>query len=406
MKRNSFDYLRIVLLTACFLLVAYESVTFHKHWDIYPWDMTYRRNEILCAHTGVDPFDIFERKIESEEFCGIRRPDMPRIPKNGRKEVHTYPATHMALFWWYGYFPMSVCAAIMNAVNLCALVWAFLWASKHYRKPGKFQLVQDILIILCLMLYPFGCICETLNYGLLLLGASLLIYTLLQAKHDILAGVVYSFIMIKPQIGIVLLLPLFFGKWYKTIAVAGVICIAETLFVAWKLDKSPIELILQIPQMGASFYKGVFTNAAVMFLGPFGQYLVMGTFLSIAVVGCFLVRNAEDIWVRFLPALAIIPFWTYSSCHDWLILLPCFIFMLNNRQKYPRLYDVFSGFVILWCFMFFALLNGMFGWARNKLDTISFLVLLSCCFIQVVLDNREHWHCRSCFRDLVHWKKD
>ena len=406
MKRNKLEILCLVLLTVCFLFVAYESVFSHTHWNQYPGDLTFRYNEILCAHGGVDPFDIFERKVVSDEFCGIRRPDMPLEPTNGRKEVHTYPATQMALFWWYGYFSLRVVTIIINLLNLCVLAWVFLWTSKHYRRSDTISLVQDILFILCLLLFPFSIICETLNYGLLLLGAMLFLYTLLQTKHDILAGVVYAFIMIKPQIGIVLFLPLFFGKWYRTIAVAGAICIAETLFIAWKLDKSPIEIILQIPQMGAPFYKGVITNATVMLIGPIGQYLVMGVFFLIAMVGCFLVRNAEDVWVRFIPALAIIPFWTYSSKHDWLILLPLFLFILNNKQNYPRIYDVCSWLVILWCISFFAPSHGMFLWAHNKLDTAFYLAIVASSFIQVVLNNREQWCCRSNFHDLMFWKKD
>lgn len=406
MNKNNFERLRIVLLTACFLLVVYESFTFHRHWNIYPWDMTYRYNEILCAHSGVDPFDIFERKITSEEFCGVRRPDMPVEPLNGRKEVHTYPTTHMAMFWWYGYFSLTTCTIIMNIVNLCALVWVLLWGSKHYRRPDRNYLIQDILFILCMLLYFVSEICETVNYGLLILGAILLLHTALQTKHDILAGVVYAFILIKPQIGVVLFFPLFFGKWYKTIAVAGIICVVETLFVAWKLDKSPIELILQLPRIGAPYYKGVFCNAAIMLIGPIGQYLVMSCFLLIAAVGCFLVRNAKDIWVRFLPALVIIPFWTYSTTPDWLVLLPCFIYIINNKQKYPRGYVICLILGILWCPAFFALRRyGMIPWAKNKLDNVLLFTILAICYMQVILDNRELWCCRSYFHDLMFWRK-
>ena len=407
MKRNSIERLRIVLLSACFLFVLYESITLHSHWYIYPWDLTYRYNEILCAHTGVDPFDVFERTVESEEFCGIRRPDMPIVPTNGRKEVHTYPVTHMALFWWYGYFPLSVCTAILNMLNLCVLVWVFLWASKRYGRPdNKISLVQDILFVLCVMLYPLSCICETLNYGLLLLGAALYLYTALRDRHEILAGLAYAFIMIKPQVGIVLFLPLFFGKWYKTIALAAAICIVETLFVAWKLDKSPIEMILQLPRIGAPFYKGFVSNAALQLIGPVGPYLVMAGFLLIAAVGCFLVRNADDIWVRFLPAIIVIPFWTYSSSHDWLILLPCLIYLFNDRRKYPRLYDICSVLMIMWTLAFFVLRHGKMGWARNTLDTILLLAMLMCIFIPVVLDARDKWRGRSWLQELTFWRKD
>lgn len=77
---------------------------------------------------------------------------------------------------------------------------------------------------------------------------------------------------------------------------------------AYKLDKSPIELILKIPKIGAPFPKGFFTETTVKVVGPTGQYIITVAFMGMATVGCYLAQNAKELWMRFLPALALIPF--------------------------------------------------------------------------------------------------
>ena len=397
MKKNSvIVWIRIVLLTiVCILLVingffyAREKIV---EEDLWAFDCKLRHNEISCIQTGVDPFDIFERKIESEEFYGFPRPDKPRENKNGRKIVHTYPAWHMPVFWWYGYVPTNVCIAFMIGACACSLVWICIWTSKRIQTPDRINLVHDILFLLAMTLYPFSNICWTLNYGLILLGCSLLLYTALEYKRDILAGIIYSFIMIKPQIGVLFFFPLLIGKKYKTIVIAGVICILETLFTAWQLDKSPVELILQLPQIGAPFHKGFFANIAIKIFGSYGQYISIGGFVVIVVVGCFLVRNAKDIWVRFLPAVACIPFWTYSHNHDWLVALTCFLYILRDKNLYPRLYNLCFCLVLLWPFSIISYDMKWYIFGEHKPTTPVLLLILSSSFLMAVLDEKNNWN--------------
>lgn len=396
MKQNKIVWLQIAIMAGCVLLGLWFFFDIAKglcegNYSIFAHDLSLRHNEITCMHKGIDPFDIFERKIESEEFCGTHRPDMPDEPFNGRKVVHTYPAWHMAVFWWFGYIPKGVCYAVMAGLFLCCLVWACVWTSKKMRETDLPNRILDILFILAMMLYPISGNCWNLNYGLFLLGCSLLLYDAIERKHVILAGVIYSLIMIKPQIGIVFLIPLFFSKQYKIIAIAGAICIAETLFTAWQINKSPIELILQIPQIGAPYHKGFFASIAVKIFGAAGGYLSMGFFLALIAAGCFLVRNADEVWVRFLPAVAFVPFWTYSWHYDWCILLPCFIYLLNDKQKYPRIFDLCLLLAALWEISIFIYEKQWYILGDHRPSTPLFLLLLSSiCFI-VISDNKEKW---------------
>ena len=408
MKQNKRLWLRIVLMAVCILLLGIDVVNFAYHtWnERFACDLTVRHNEIECIRTGVDPFDIFERTISSEEYRGIFRPDKPEEPKDGRKRVHSYPAWHMAFFWWNNFVPRNICIVIMLIANIGSLVWVCWWLSKKYQRSDTVHLVQDILFLLVLMLYPFFCVFETLNYGLLLTGCLLLLFLALRCKYEILAGIAYAFIMIKPQIGVVLLLPLFFNKWFKTIAVAAAICIIGTIFTARELNKSPFELILQIPLIGAPFYKGFFTSMAIRTFGYAGGFVSMGVFVLIAAAGCFLVRNAEEIWMRFLPALAIIPFWTYSMHHDWFIFLPCCIYLLNSKGKHPKLYGLSMDLAIIWILTFLAVRQEFQILGHPLDDTIFLLAILMLSSGLVIWDTNEEWIHRNAPRFLPAPKKE
>jgi len=407
MKQNRRLWLHIVLMAVCILLLGIDLTNFARRtWkERFAYDLTLRHNEIECIRTGVDPFDIFERTISSKEYRGIFRPDKPEEPQDDRKIVHSYPAWHMAFFWWNNFVSRNICIVIMLFVNICSLVWVCRWLAKKYQRSDTVHLVQDILFLLVMMLFPFFFVFEALNYGLLLTGCLLLLFLALQSKYEILAGIAYAFIMIKPQIGVVLLLPLFLNKWYKTIAVAAAICVAGTLFTAGELNKSPLELILQIPSIGAPFYKGFFSSLAIMTFGDAGEFVSMGVFILIAAAGCYFVRNAEEIWMRFLPALAIIPFWTYSLQYDWFIVLPCYLYLLNSKDKHPKLYSLSMDLAILWILTYLAIRQEFRILGCLLDDTVFRLAILMSGFGMVIWDTNEEWIRRNAPRFLSSLKK-
>jgi hypothetical protein len=241
-----------------------------------------------------------------------------------------------------------------------------------------------------MILNPLSGICWSLNYGLILLGCLLLLYSALNSGHDCIAGIIYSFIMIKPQIGVLLIFPLLFSRKYKTIAIAVVICLVETCFTALMVYKSPIKLILQIPQIGAPFEKGFLTESIIKIIGPIGQYLVMGVFICFAAGGSYLVRNAKEAWVRFLPAIAFIPFWTYSQYHDWLVILPCYIYMLNCKDKYMRMVDLCFFAAFLQATIIFANYQQWYAIGKEGVAFILQLaIVLICCFIVIATNENR-----------------
>lgn len=390
METDTLARVRMALLAAvCVLLLwcggkrVWESVAVYRYWA---WDFDLRRNEIACAHEGIDPFDVWERTVESERFCGFTRPDKPTERVDGKlygdkRPVHAYPAWHMALFWWYGWVPKWVCASVMGLLYALCLLWVVRWMAERLRPAPPGSGPENALFLLAMSLYSLGGICWTMNYGVLLLACVLLMAEALDRGRDALAGVLYSIAMVKPQVGLLLAVPLLVGRKFKTLAVAAAICVAETLFSAWKLGKPPWELLLQIPQIGAPYEKGAFAVASARLVGPVSAPLVMVAFAGLAVAGCWLFRKAPNAWVRFLPALAAAPFWTYSQYHDWLAALPCCVCLLLHRERHPRLYGTCVLLAAAWGLVSFSFAQQWYFPTQPALAALLHLAVLAvCCF--------------------------
>ena len=397
-----------ITLTAfvCILLV-WDGLFFMPRALVYnfPIDLGMRRNEIICAHDGIDSFDIFERKIESDQFCGWDRPDKPNEIKGNRGFVHAYPAWHTTIFWWYGSVSKKTCVIIMMVMYLCSFVWVCKWTYDRMPYSDMTHCISDVLFFLVMLLYSINYIIMTLNYGLFLLGCSCLLYVLLEQKNEILAGIVFSLLMIKPQIGVLFMIPLIINRYYKTIVIAGLLCVIETLFTAWKLDKSPIELILQISKIGAPYSKGNITQAFINVIGPIGQYVSMAMFAAIVSAGCFLLRNAKDVMVRFLPAIAFVPFWTYSQNHDWIFVLPCCLYIVKNSQKWPRLYELCFLLAILRALVLSAHSHHYYSIGKYGFAYVLFLLINSICCLMAVLNENNKWDYRNLLHKLKSLKK-
>ena len=84
-------------------------------------DLQLRRNEICCAHQGVNSFRIWTRETTLSGFTPITRPDMENLPRApGDAVVHAYPPWHTAMFYFYGWLPEQMCLSLMSVVfGLC-----------------------------------------------------------------------------------------------------------------------------------------------------------------------------------------------------------------------------------------------------------------------------------------------
>ena len=85
-------------------------------------DLRLRRNEIRCAHQGVNSFRVWSREVVLPGFTPWRRPDKPKVERANESDatVHAYPPWHTAFFWFYGWLPWVLCVSLMSvAFGIC-----------------------------------------------------------------------------------------------------------------------------------------------------------------------------------------------------------------------------------------------------------------------------------------------
>lgn len=307
----------------CLIVFIVALITGVVGFDITNYcDIRFRHNEICCSHEGINPFDVWARRVENERFGGIRHPDFPKEPST-KLRVHAYPPWHTTFAWFYKWIPQEALAALITILSTLALV-LFSWTLRRWApQQSKGDRQVFFLIPFAGIAIPMAALIGTANYGGILLALIIGMMSAFEKRQDALLGLLWALAMIKPQVGLLLFWPLFFAKRYKAIAVAVGICSLATLWPAYIYHVSPLELILQVPQIGAPYVKADWTSVVgvvLNVLGPIGMPIWMGVcFLACAGLA-FLSRQSNSVLLRFAPALIIFPFWTYSQPHDRVVL--------------------------------------------------------------------------------------
>ncbi|MEG2062970.1 MAG: glycosyltransferase family 87 protein [Kiritimatiellia bacterium] len=306
----------------CLLLVIYGCTLFVPRWtDCQACDFRFRHNEICCSHEGINPFKIWNHEVDSVHFKGLSRPDYTFDSASEKLAVHAYPPWHTTFFWFYGWLPQEVGIVLMYLLFGGALCFLPFFLSRWQPHEVSCRLFFWGVLLVPLT-YPIITCIATGNYGLFLFLLSVWLYWSLEKKHDILAGIAWALLMIKPQVGLLFIWPLLFQKRYLTIVVAGLICSLATLWPAYIYKCSPIELLLQIPQIGEPYMVatyGSLPGIARILLGSVGAPIWMIICFIACGILSFLIRNAPTWWLRTLPVILIFPVWTYSQAHDLII---------------------------------------------------------------------------------------
>ena len=285
-------------------------------------DLMFRISEVQCAHTGVNPFDVWDRKVTTERFRGMDREDRAETPPEDAHKlvVHSYPPWHTTYCWFYGWLPRAVTTTLLGVAYGISLAFLVMWIKRRISSldtAGRvFVWSWIVAMLLGDLISCFGC----LQYGLPLAALALLMYDSLDRGRDGLAAVCWALMMVKPQVGALFFFPLLFGRKYKVILVAGAICFVATLWPAWVYHESPIELILQIPKIGVPYNQEpvVYKCLAPLF-GKSATFVWAGVCAAICAVGAWMFRTSGSWLVRTLPVLWIFPLWTYSQNHDHLV---------------------------------------------------------------------------------------
>ena len=383
----------------------------------FPYDLQLRRNEILCAHQGVNSFRVWTREVVLPGFTPYGCPDKEKVSGTPgvHSYVHAYPPWHTAFFWFYGWLPRSVCAGFMSLVFgicCCVIVRESLRLARE-RIPvldgaGVSTSIlpiplSDLAVVLSLSIIAFDvATCWILlNYGVLVLTAFLVMNKALERNHVILAGLAWALMMVKPQVGLLFAWPLFWHRRYLTITTAAVVCLAGTLFTSFAVHEPVIDLILQIPKIGGQNGSGVVMNKIIApIIGNWASLLVPAVFFALAGVLTWMLRKNRDFLVSCVPVALIVPIWTYSQGHDHVILLPTLILLIGKilTKGHRNALSVLCGlYVVLLtlCHAWSLLAVGLkvfdpsgLGWIYRLAEYASYAVMLAIAAL-FVRDSRD-----------------
>lgn len=281
-------------------------------------------NEAYHVVRGIDPFDVLKWKIQSDEYYPY-----------GREDLHTEVRNKIIdgnAPWTYVY----------------SLPFAFNWS--EWRKWQIWEALQIVLfcVILCVSLYygkmlSWGAFVAaaalsvgttfTINFGsgnyIMMVAAALaaMMYCL-ERKLDVWAGICWAVVVIKPQDGFLLAIPLLLARRFKTMFVATAITLVATWVAAHLIGKPMLELILEVPQLKSGNGHAIHESARLLpqfacdILVRSGwsvgaiQSLSMAMGAGLCLALSWLVRKCEDWPVRFMPAVICAALWTYMEAYD------------------------------------------------------------------------------------------
>lgn len=334
-KAVSYGLLLIALLYGGRYVVG--LVKYYQDPNRTPADLTLRHNESLCAHTRVNPYHVWNGDVVSQKFQAFDGPES-ECPSSPKMKVHCYPPWHIVLTWFYGSLPLTAVIEYfytLTGVALLTLLMAFVLGVRKESKLLCGAIILFETILGATRCYFIG------NYGILLAALLLLLIFLLKKDRWFFAGVVWSLILVKPQVGALLCVPLLIQKKYKTVVVTAAICLGSTFLLANHYGESALDLLLQVPKIGAKYNLGVdfvsafFTGSIRAYAMPVWSLVCLG----LCVWHSWRLRDSESYSLKFAPAAFFFMYWTYCNGGDkafgwpYLILMAsAFEFALDNRM--------------------------------------------------------------------------
>ena len=354
MKASSIKRLTVALFILLALIFGGQVCRFALYLvhDIpYGCDSRFRYGEIRCAHQGVNSFRIWNREMTLPGFAPWHRPDKVDVQiESGDTFVHAYPPWHTSMFYWYGWLSERAYLVLLTLffwACLCFIVWECMKLAKA--RFGNYCFIAGLS--LTLVVYYIDTCFMALNYGVFILALFLLMNRALEKNHNILAGLAWAVMMIKPQVGLLFVWPLFWQRRYLSIVIAAVICLAETVVTSFLVHESVIDLILQVPQIGGPYPKGLIAGCLKPILGSAAPIVVMVTFFILTGLATWGLRKNNDFIICCLPVALASSVWTYCGIYDRVILLPVYIVLIGKflemQKPWCNGWKMLGGFYVM-----------------------------------------------------------
>ena len=297
---------RMVTIFA-FILIGF--ICCFSFWEVDGFDLRLRYNEIHLLHKGLDSYDVWTGDIELPCYKSLR--EMKEGDYNGY--VHAYTPWHNICTWWYGWFNFSTVRLVM--LLFYSIIVAFLGVKLRKRNSGIITMGIGSVVLFLSLIMPLKSCFNVMNYGILSAFALFLLISSLECKNEAMASICVMVLMFKPQVGIPFCVALLALRYFKVVFYAGGICVILTCIQALILNKSPLGLILRIPNLAAS---SIATSTGV------ADYVRQLLMLVICAWGTMKIQRFDDWRIKFIPAIATVPLWTYCQIHDCVVAWPLF----------------------------------------------------------------------------------
>ena len=276
-----------IFLCACMALIL--GVSFYADFrnpfsgrEVPGFDGRLRLNEVEVLRKGINPFNILSGKVYPPEgyISGRREVNAKwNKPPVGKKEVHTYTPWSYSLVLPFTYMDRKVAGIIFWCIDTAALAFVVMFAFfKGYRL--RTQWIDGVFVAAAAVCLgnPFPVNSDLNNYSTVLVAAVIGMCWCLNRRMDILAGLLWALVMIKPHFGILFGIPILFKKRWKTLLTAPIVCLVASIPASLLCHTNPLRMCLNvIDREGAGFcfkFTGFFPAPVFKILA---NYLVIST---------------------------------------------------------------------------------------------------------------------------------
>ncbi len=339
-RRGFFTFVSCLVV---FLGIWHVAVLFLDNLDHPGWDFTMRHGEVVCLTTiHVDPYDIFSESVHNKHFRSYK----PLYEySDDALDYHWccgYPPWEYTLMLPFSLFSLQSADRVYKGIELAALVLLVFFSVRRSLRIATYRWKQLLVAYSVFLLPPeaWHFVFRYGNWAVLFCAGVVCLVMFLEKDWQILAGLAWAFLMIKPQQGIWFVIPLVFRRQFKTIGVAVLTCLAASVPPAALCGKNPITLILEIPKMRPEEY-----SEATLFPSRVFALLEELTFpkaaLIVSAMLCFVfciwatrkLRKEKD-WFVFLQPTFFCVCAGYPLWHqDWLYFLFPLLYLLETWAK-------------------------------------------------------------------------
>lgn len=304
-------------------------------------DFSLRMNEVACLTDGVDPYDVWSQKVLKLPYYPLTSPELRSADRWAQINAYT-PWEYVVIMpllllprqfaWCVFYLSMIVCVGFL-----------MFFSYKKGREVGNvWDAVSVATLPLLTVIHPLFTNLYVGNWTLHVLLAIVGMIFFLNRGKDWQAGVCWALAMVKPQLALLLAVPLLWRRKWKVCIVAVCVCVLASIPAMALTGKSFVALTCEAPAASAYAFYGCGTLPYPLFrllsVETSGALGMLGGLL-LCIVLTWLVRMRAD-WTFFLlPAVICSICWTYapqySQLFGWLLLV-CFSveFLCHPRSPF------------------------------------------------------------------------